>query len=232
MKIRNLIKEIENKKSDINLIISGIYKAPRANFKLFKTGFKEIMSKVSQSNKSLFLASNVNINSLDYLTSSIVKQFFNLSFQNGLKPLIIRPIRVSRTSATCIDQTLTNSFMDSETMLGIRKTSISDHFAIFCTIKANEKYHSNNVTTLKRNMNKDTGDFKYLLKIVTWTYVLSNENASEAYDSFFSKFTDLYGIALPKKEVKIKVKNLMSPWITKGLVKSFERKPKLHQKFF
>ena len=137
------------------MIISGIYKTTCADFKLFKTGFKEIVSKVSPSNKSLFLASDININWLDYSTSSIVKQFFNLSFQNGLKPLIIRPIRVSRTSATCIDQILTNSFVDSETMLGVRKTGISDHFAIFCTIKLNEKYHSNNVTTLKRNMNKD-----------------------------------------------------------------------------
>ena len=80
-------------------------------------------------------------------------------------------------------------------------------------------------------MNKDTGNFKYLV-IVSWTDVLSNQNASEAMIPFFSKFTDLYGIALPKKEVKIKTKNLMRPWFKKGMVKSFERKPKLYQRFF
>ena len=48
--------------------------------------------------------------------------------------------------------------------------------------------------------------------------VLSNENASEAYDSFLSKFTDLYDIAFLRKEAKIKTKNLISPWITKRLV--------------
>ena len=51
--------EIENKNSK-NLIISGIYKAPCADFKLFETDFKEILSKVSPSNKSLFLASDIN----------------------------------------------------------------------------------------------------------------------------------------------------------------------------
>ena len=40
---------------------------------------------------------------------------------------------------------------------------------------------------------------------------LSNENAREAYDSFLSKFTDLYNITFLKKEVKIKTENLISP---------------------
>ena len=71
--------------------------------------------------------------------------------------------------------------MDSEIISGIIKTDIEDNFANFCTIKANQKYHSNNVTTFKRDINKDTiGDFKYLLKIITCTDVLSNKNTNEA----------------------------------------------------
>ena len=86
--------------------------------------------------------------------------------------------------------------MDSELMSRIIRTDIGDHFAIFCTIKANGKYHSNDVTSFKGDINKDTiSDFKYLLKNVTWIDVLSNKNAIEAYDSFLPKFTDLYNIA-------------------------------------
>ena len=55
-----------------------------------------------------------------------------------------------------------------------------------------------------------SSDFN-LFKNIAWTNVLSNENANEAYDSFLSKFTDLYNVAFPKKEVKTKTKNLMSP---------------------
>ena len=72
-----------------------------------------------------------------------------------------------------------------------------------------------------------SSDFN-LFKNIAWTNVLSNENANEAYDSFLSKFTDLYNVAFPKKEVKTKTKNLMSPLITKGLVKSSKRKQKLY----
>ena len=112
-----------------------------------------------------FLADDININSLDYSTSSIVKQFFDLSFQNDLTPFINRPARVSRTSATCIDQILRNSFVDSIIVSGIIKADRSNHFAIFCSIKVNEKYHSNDVTTFKRDKNEDiVSDFKYPLK--------------------------------------------------------------------
>ena len=99
----------------------------------------QIVSKVSPSNKSLFPAVDININSLDYSSNSIVKQFFNLYFQNGLTLLINRPTRVSRANATCIDQILRNSLIDSEIMPGIIKRDISDHFSIFCTRKANAK---------------------------------------------------------------------------------------------
>ena len=71
--------------------------------------------------------------------------------------------------------------MDSEIILGIIKTDFSDHFAIFFTIKVNEKYHCSS-PIFKRYINKDTiSDFKYLFKNITWTDVWSNKNAREAY---------------------------------------------------
>ena len=67
--------EIENNNSK-NLIISGVYEAPYAEFKLFKNDFKGIVSKDSPSNKSLFLTDDININLLDYST---IQSLDNLS---------------------------------------------------------------------------------------------------------------------------------------------------------
>ena len=53
-------------------------------------------------------------------------------------------------------------------MSGLTKTDISDYFAIFYTIKANEKQHTNNATSFKRDISKDTvSDFKYVLKDIS-----------------------------------------------------------------
>ena len=46
------------------------------------------------------------MNGLDYGTNEVVKNLFNLVFQNGFLPLIQRPTRVTRTSTTAIDHIL------------------------------------------------------------------------------------------------------------------------------
>ena len=78
------------------------------------------MSKLSPSNKSNIFAGDININSLDYSTNTIVGQYL-------------------RQSETYIDEILTNSFMEFEIMSGITKTDVSDHFAIFGAIKINAR---------------------------------------------------------------------------------------------
>ena len=46
------------------------------------------------------------------------------------------------------------------------------------------------------------------------------------------KFSELYDVAFPETKIEIKTKNLLSPWLTKGLRKSSKRKQKLYEKFF
>ena len=79
-------------------------------------------------NKAAFLLEDFNLNVLDYNTNKVVKNFFNLVFQNGFLPLIQRPTRVTRTSATAIDHILTNTVLENKIQPGIIKTDISDYF--------------------------------------------------------------------------------------------------------
>ena len=71
------------------------------------------------SNKPAFLLGDFNLN--------VVKNFFNLVFQNRFLPLIQRPTRVTRTSATAIDHILTNTVSENKIHPGIMKTDIRDH---------------------------------------------------------------------------------------------------------
>ena len=91
--------------------------------------------------KPLFLVGDLNINSLDHSINTNVRDFFNLIFQNGIFPLINRPTRVTKSSATIIDHVLTNTIIDSKVQSGIKKikpiikTDISDHFAVFVLMR-------------------------------------------------------------------------------------------------
>ena len=123
--------EIENKNSK-NILIFAVYRPPRGNQSKSKPEeIEQIVHNSKHSTKSFFLVSNLNLNSLDYASSTPVKNFFNLAFENGIFPVINRPTRVTWASATAIDHILTNTIMDQDLQNGIIKLDISDHFLIF-----------------------------------------------------------------------------------------------------
>ena len=83
-------------------------------------------------------------------------------FQNGFLPLIQRPTRVTRTSATAIDHILTNRVLENKIQPGIIKTDISDHFPIFIVFKINETCSLEKTKFIKRDISNENIDtFKF-----------------------------------------------------------------------
>ena len=65
----------------------------------------------------------------------------------------------------------------------------------------------------------DTGSvelFKQKLYETSWDDIEAFENSDEAYKSLLNKFSDLRDTYFPKKQIKLKSKELQSPWITNG----------------
>ena len=103
--------------------------------------------------KPLFLVGDLNISSLDYSRNTHVCDFFNFVFQNGIFPVINKPTRVTKLSATIIDHIPTNALIDSHIQSGIIKTDISDHFSL---IKTNLEQIIINKTIIERDINKNS----------------------------------------------------------------------------
>ena len=78
---------------------------------------------------------------------------------------------------------------------------------------------------------KNLKDFKETLLNMDWDSVLTETDANTAYNEFLKIFLFNYDNFFPKKKIQIKTKNLASPWITKGIIKSSKRKQKLYEKF-
>ena len=73
--------------------------------------------------------------------------------------------------------------------------------------------------------------FKQKLYETNWDDIEVSQNPDEAYESFLNKFSDLYDTYFPKKQIKLKSKDLQSPWITNGIRKSSKRKQRLYENF-
>ena len=115
------------------------------------------------------MAGDFNINFLDYSRITIVRDFFNLVFQNRIFPVINRPARVTETSVTTIDHILTNAIIGSPLHSGIVKTEISDHFAVFYLLKSNFEQSNIKNIIIKRDINEASIEhLKSLFNSIDW----------------------------------------------------------------
>ena len=95
-----------------NIIIGVVYRPPNGQYGIFKNHLKSIIKKVNQEKKILCVAGDFNINALTYDTYPKTKSFFDMLFKHNIISVINRPTRVTRTSATAIDNIFTNKFLD------------------------------------------------------------------------------------------------------------------------
>ena len=134
-------------------------------------------------------------------------------------PIINKPTRVIKKTATAIDYIITNCFADTNFKTAIFKSNISDHFPIGVFLSPMIDENKNEVTHIyKRNINSETvKKFNQKLYEIDWNEVKSCEHPSESYEIFLTKFLSIYDAFFPKKKIKVKSKDIQSPWITAGI---------------
>ena len=64
------------------------------------------------------------------------------------------------------------------------------------------------------------------------TGILLHQNANEGCNNLILTFCTIYDTFFPMKKMKIKIKDLESPWTTKRIKQSSKERQRLHSKFF
>ena len=212
-----------------------IYRSPNADLNVCETFFKKILSDSSSVNKTFFLAGDFNINRLDFETNKKVQSFVNLVFEFNMIPTINKSTRVTKYTATAIDNIITNCIINSDFKNAIVKTDLSDHFPI---VFINELMRVPTSTddmencVYKRDFTENALNcFKQALFETSWDSVKNLKQPNKAYNKFIKIFTELYEEYFLIRKIKIRPKRALSPWITNGIGKSSKRKQKLYEKF-
>lgn len=220
-------------KNNKNIIFNVIYRPPNGHYNTFHKYFKNFLSKTCKTNKRIFLAGDFNLNVLDYKINHKVKNFLNEMYQYSCLPTINKPTRVTKKSASAIDHVITNSFINEKILTGIIKSDISDHFPIFhVSNMGNFPELSDSELITKRFITNETLEiFKDKLHNMDWTDIYRISDPSAAYEAFLKTFLLTFNESFPERQVKIKRKTLLSPWITKGIARSSKRKQRLYNKF-
>ena len=219
--------------SSKNIIVNTVYRPPSGKIAPFTSHMQNIFTENDR--KLIYLVGDINLNTLEYDTDNNVKKTFDMFLQSNLVPMINKPTRITRKSASIIDHILTNNLNLGNVSAGIIKSDITDHFPIFIIGDQNDKSKNNNkqpdTTFVRKFTDAAIADFQSTLNNLDWSFLYEFRDPDSAYDYFIKIFLQTYEKSFPKYVSSSKSSAAQTPWITKGLLKSSKKKQRLYEKF-
>ena len=158
-----------------------------------------------------------------------MRDFYHKVFELGFIPLIDKPTRICKNSATIIDNILTNCVFDNT----LKKAIISDYFPIIFTIQTGKNQSKcQDLVSNKREFNEaNKAPFKQQVSLLHWRHASSQKDENKMYETFLSTFLEIYETNFSYKQVTVKPKDIKNPWMSKVLKKSSIQKQKFYVKY-
>ena len=213
-----------------NIIIGLIYRPPNTDVRSFNESLSETLNLIRAENKILYLIGDFNINLLNSENHSLTSEFLDILYANSLFPLINKPTRVQRNSATLIDNIFCNQINTPDFSCGIMVTEISDHYPIFCIDKKSTNKLAENSTLHRNYSQKNLENFVNAISVINWELLIHKADSCSSFTSFYKKFKETYDNCFPVTQLRTKYKS-RKPWLSFGLRKSIKTKNKLYVKF-
>ena len=193
----------------------------------------ELLQKFSKEDKTIILMGDFNIDLFKYDHSTDSASFLDSLYANFLLPYISTPSRVTTHSRTLIDNIFSNNIEDGLISGNIIST-ISDHYAQFLLMK-NMKIKQKETTDIDSHDFKNFNEVQFESELcnIDWKSVLeiNKKDVDFSFSKFFETFNNLLQKHAPIKKLSNKDKKTMKkPWITKGILKSIEKKNRIYRK--
>jgi hypothetical protein len=215
-----------------NAIIGLVYRPPNQDVNIFVDTITEKLSQVRNEHKIMFLMGDFNVNILNHEEHIPTSEFLECMYSNSMFPLISKPTRITKDTATLIDNIfVTSNYVESSILNGMFVTQISDHLPVFTICYKNkvntrsQSYENRHITS--QNLNK----FIEKLRFTDWSDICNNLDGPSAFNSFYSLFRKIYDECFPIKTLIIKdnYKN-RKPWLSDGMKDSIKLKNLLYLK--
>ena len=139
-----------------NVVVGVIYRMPKTCMEIFNDRMSDIMNIFQRERKICYFLGDLNVDLLKHESHQSTAAFLDTLYSYNVFPLITKPTRITRESATLIDHVLTNNFdINSKYAQGILCTSISDLYVIF-HIAGNARISSaDDIPVFKRNFTQN-----------------------------------------------------------------------------
>ena len=222
---------IELKLSQDSITLVSLYRPPNNNVKCFLEDYKRLLDWLSLRKCPVILGCDHNLDLLKLESHRNTENFIDLILDHELLPCIMKPTRITKTSATLIDNIFVNASLYDKIQSSIMINDMSDHLP--CRIIINDMFPLRNKAVTKniRVLKKDKLEqIKDELGDIMWEKELNCMTSSNAFEFLNERLTDSIDKHLPQKEVNINRLKPSRPWLTSSIQRCISKSKRLYAK--
>ena len=225
---------IELKTNHDSIFVSTLYRPPDKNSKIFLKNYKRLLNKFTPMELNrLIICMDHNLDLVKYNAHKLTNDFLELNLELQLLPTITKPTRVTRSTATLIDNIIVGRKFHINYESKILISDLSDHFPCLLNIHNTQlfKRMKSRITTRGLN-NRKIEEINVKLNQINWTEELDHKNTNEAFDRFHNILLNTLDEVAPYHTVTIANDKLRrDPWVSMGLMKSLKKQQTLYKQF-
>ena len=230
--MENSVVELETKHR--NIILCSMYRPPNTNEVEFLKQYNDFTQKlITEKKKDCIIGLDHNLDLLKAEKHKSTQHFIEITLDNKLIPFITKPTRITRSTATLIDNILLSENLIGRHVCGIVCTDLSDHLPCIVSLHSINNQKREPLEIVGRNL-KDPKikEINSQLTEMTWHDVLGQSNASDKFECFHNKVMDVINEVSPERTICIPYRKIIrEPWMTPGLKKCSKKQQLLYKTF-
>ena len=216
-----------------NILLVSIYRPPNTSVSDFIKEYDLLLNKLNNI-KDYDIVVGMDHN-LDFLKSNnhrITQKFIELNLDLNFLPCITRPTRITKSTATLIDNIFISQNLHGRQDSLILIEDLSDHLPSLITLSGQYLEKKATPTILTRKLDEEAYN-KINSSLISrdWKTKFRNKNVDECFDAWHSTLQSTIDKFAPERKIKLTKRQLKrDPWITSSLLKSCKKQKKLYKK--
>ena len=207
-----------------------MYRPPNTNISEFINTFNIQIDKINKKGYGCIIGLDHNLDLLKQSVHSKTQEFLECILDHNLLPTITKPTRISKTSATLIDNILISKKLQLNYESLIIVDDLSDHLPFLVKLKNFKPTGTKNFILKRVINNKAVKNINEDLSKIDWNMKMKDKPASDSFHAFHSELLITLNKHAPEKLIRLKEKRVKNPWMSKGLKNSLTKSKKLYER--
>ena len=223
-----IVESIINSKT---YIFGSLYRAPNTNQRQFLVEYRLLLNSLNECNPhGIILGMDHNLDLLKNSRHNITQEFIECNSKYELTPTITKPTRITKHSATLIDNIFVSNNFLGKYQSTIIIDDMSDHLPCVTILENEINTRKSKKRILSRDLRpKNVANLQQQLRSLQYNGDVIN-NTNMYFEAFHGDLCKLIDKNCPVRERMIprhKFRNM--PWLTNGLLKSMNQSKRLYQ---